>query len=158
MVLLLIGGRNRLSSRTRAFPGAPRMPACVTREIVREEASHGWSRCCRRVHLLGMDPLTGKDHNHRRQWVVERLQLLVASFVVDVCFPWTSTSGCSTGAAVRFAGTSGSDSGRLEPILERLGVVEDELVESVRQFPRCFRRLAGWVSHFTARAARSAAA
>ena len=33
-----------------------------------------------------MDPLTGKDHNHRRQWVVERLQLLVANFVVDVCF------------------------------------------------------------------------
>ena len=47
---------------------------------------HCWSRCCRRAYLLGTDPLTGKDHNHRRQWVIERLQLLVANFVVDVCF------------------------------------------------------------------------
>ena len=65
------------------------MPACARREIVREGEPgiyHGWSRCCRPAHLLGMDPLTGKDHNHRRQWVVERLQLLVANFVVDVCF------------------------------------------------------------------------
>ena len=59
------------------------------REILREGEPgiyHCWSRCCRRAYLLGKDPLTGKDHNHRRQWVVERLQLLVANFVVDVCF------------------------------------------------------------------------
>ena len=64
--------------------------ACLcAREIVREGEPgiyHCWSRCCRRAYLLGTDPLTGKDHNHRRQWVVERLQLLVANFVVDVCF------------------------------------------------------------------------
>ena len=85
------------------------MSACARREIVREGEPgiyHCWSRCCRRAYLLGMDPLTGQDHNHRRQWVVERLQLLVANFVVDVCVPWTSTSGCSAGAAVMFAGTN----------------------------------------------------
>ena len=42
----------------------------------------------------------------------------------------------------------------LPPILKRLGVVEEELIETVRQFPRYFRRLAGSVSHFTARAAQ----
>ena len=46
----------------------------------------------------------------------------------------------------------------LPPILERLGVVKEELIETVRQFPRCFRRLAGSVSHFTAGPRRSAAA
>jgi hypothetical protein len=35
---------------------------------------------------LGKDPLTGNDYNHRRQWVEERLQLLVASFAIDVAF------------------------------------------------------------------------
>jgi len=35
---------------------------------------------------LGKDPLTGKNHSHRRQWVIQRLELLVANFTVDVCF------------------------------------------------------------------------
>ena len=34
------------------------------------------------------------------------------------------------------------------------GFVGDELLETVRQFPLCFRRWAGSVSHFTARAAQ----
>ena len=42
----------------------------------------------------------------------------------------------------------------LPPILERLGVVGDELVETIREFPRCFRRLAGSVNHLTERAAQ----
>jgi REP element-mobilizing transposase RayT len=65
------------------------MPACARREIVREGEPgifHCWSRCCRRAYLLGHDPLTGNNHDHRRQWIIERLQLLVANFVVDVCF------------------------------------------------------------------------
>ena len=65
------------------------MPACARREIVREGEPgifHCWSRCCRRAYLLGNDPLTGKNHDHRRQWVIDRLQLLVANFAIDVCF------------------------------------------------------------------------
>ena len=69
--------------------GAPAMPACARKEIVRQgEAGiyHAWSRCVRRAFLLGTDPLTGKDYNHRRDWVVERMKLLVASFAIDVGF------------------------------------------------------------------------
>ena len=64
------------------------MPACV-REIIREGIPgifHCWSRCCRRAYLLGKDPLTGKNHNHRRQWVIQRLELLAANFAIDTCF------------------------------------------------------------------------
>ena len=46
------------------------MPACARKEIVREGIPgifHCWSRCCRRAYLLGKDPLTGKNHSHRRQ-------------------------------------------------------------------------------------------
>ena len=132
-----------------------------------------------------MNPLTGKDHNHRRQWVVERLQLLVANFVVDVCFLAVLTlQAAQLGDVPSEGGLRASDKGLLPisldeylrlldwcsrevrgdkrgaipadlpPILERLGVVEDELIETVRHFPRCFRRLVGSVNHFTARAAQ----
>jgi len=40
----------------------------------------------RRAYLLGKDPLTGIDHSHRREWVIDRLKLLVANFAIDVAF------------------------------------------------------------------------
>jgi hypothetical protein len=65
------------------------MPACARKEIVRQGEPgiyHVWSRCVRRAFLLGTDPLTGKDYNHRREWVIQRLKLLVASFAIDIGF------------------------------------------------------------------------
>ncbi len=65
------------------------MPACARKEIVRQGAPgifHCWNRCVRRAFLLGKDPLTGKDHNERRQWIIDRLELLASCFVIDVGF------------------------------------------------------------------------
>jgi len=65
------------------------MPACARKEIVRQGEPgifHVSSRVVRRAFLLGSDPLTGNDYNHRRQWIIQRLELLVANFVIDVCF------------------------------------------------------------------------
>ena len=65
------------------------MPACARKEIVRQGQPgifHVSSRVVRRAFLLGRDPLTSHDYNHRRQWVLQRLQLLVANFAIDVCF------------------------------------------------------------------------
>ena len=65
------------------------MPACARREIVRQGEPgiyHAWSRCVRRAYLLGTDPLTGKDYNHRRDWVIERLKRPSSSADVGRCW------------------------------------------------------------------------
>ena len=43
----------------------------------------------------------------------------------------------------------------LAPLVERLGIVAEELVETIDQFPQRFRRLAGTVEHFRKRAAEA---
>jgi len=76
-------------SHGQILTGVLTMAACARREIVRQGVPgifHIWQRCVRRCFLLGTDPLTGKNYNHRRDWIIERLQLLTANFVIDVAF------------------------------------------------------------------------
>ena len=65
------------------------MPGCARSEIVRDGEPgvfHCFSRCVRRAFLLGIDPVSKRDLNHRRQWLIERLELLAANFAIDVGF------------------------------------------------------------------------
>jgi hypothetical protein len=39
----------------------------------------------RRAFLCGVDHYSGKDYEHRRQWVVDRIRLLSSLFGIDVC-------------------------------------------------------------------------
>jgi hypothetical protein len=49
-------------------------------------------------------------------------------------------------------GKRGAIPGHLAPILERIGLASDEFLEAVDKFPGWFRRFAGDVEQFTARA------
>jgi hypothetical protein len=46
---------------------------------------HVIARCVRRAWLWGFDKYAGRDFSHRKQWVLERLELLTAMFAIDVC-------------------------------------------------------------------------
>lgn len=45
---------------------------------------HCVSRCTRRAFLFGVDQFTGQNYNHRRDWVVDRINLLGQVFAIDV--------------------------------------------------------------------------
>ena len=65
------------------------MPACPRSEIVLEGEVgyyHVWARCVRRSFLCGEDELTGKNFEHRRQWIRDYLPRLCELFAVDASF------------------------------------------------------------------------
>lgn len=46
---------------------------------------HCISRCVRRAFLCGEDQVTGKNFDHRKQWLVDRIKHLSHIFSIDIC-------------------------------------------------------------------------
>ena len=46
---------------------------------------HCVSRCVRRAFLCGQDNYSGKDYEHRRQWLEEKLHYTAKAFAIKLC-------------------------------------------------------------------------
>jgi len=42
-------------------------------------------RCVLRAFLCGQDPYSGKNYEHRRQWIVDKIKSLSDVFAIDIC-------------------------------------------------------------------------
>ena len=65
------------------------MPATARREIVRDGevgVYHCWGRCVRRAFLCGDDPPSGRNFDHRRDWLRDVQRQFAALFGVEICF------------------------------------------------------------------------
>ena len=46
---------------------------------------HCINRCVRRAFLCGDDEVTGRNYDHRKTWVVEKLKTLAEVFAIEIC-------------------------------------------------------------------------
>ena len=65
------------------------MAGCARSEIVRRGVVgvyHRGARCVRRAFLCGTDPLTGRNFEHRREWLHQLQGLLAGLFGIEIAF------------------------------------------------------------------------
>jgi hypothetical protein len=158
------------------------MPTYSRGQIVLEDqvgVYHCIARCVRRAFLCGVDPYTGQDFSHRKNWILDRMRGLAGLFAIEVCGysvmsnhlhlvlrnrpdiaeQWSSDEIALrmllgwTGRELR-ADKRGAIPDHLAPIVERLGLNRSNWVETVRGFGRLFKQAVGRSSSLVDAAAR----
>jgi hypothetical protein len=69
------------------------MPTYARGQIVVEDmvgVYHCIARCVRRAFLCGIDPYTGQDYSHRKEWILDRLRDLAGLFAIEISTRSTS--------------------------------------------------------------------
>ncbi len=64
------------------------MPTYARGQIVVEDqvgVYHCIARFVRRAFLCGVDPYTGQDFSHRKDWILDRMRQLAGLFAIEVC-------------------------------------------------------------------------
>ena len=64
------------------MPAYPRSQIVPTDEV---GIYHCIVRCVRRAFLCGVDPFSGRDYEHRKDWIRQRLEQLAAIFAIEIC-------------------------------------------------------------------------
>jgi hypothetical protein len=135
------------------------MPTYARSQIVVEDqvgVYHCIARCVRRAFLCGIDPYSGRDYSHRKEWILDRLRELAGLFAIEVC-GYSVMSNLTlldwTGRELR-AEKRGAIPDHLAPIVDRLGLNRSNWVETVRGFGRLFKQAAGRSSSLVDAAAR----
>ncbi len=59
-------------------------PRCQQISLSDTSSYHCVSRCVRRAFLCGDDPSSGKNFEHRKKWIAQRLAELANIFAIDV--------------------------------------------------------------------------
>ena len=62
----------------------PRLPRKLVFERTEKGVYHCINRCVRRAFLCGSDPVSGKNYEHRKQSLQDRLEFLASRFAFDV--------------------------------------------------------------------------
>ncbi len=113
------------------MPGYPRSQIVVVNVV---GVYHCITRCVRRAFLCGYDQYSGKDYDHRKEFIRRRLQELASVFGIDIC------GYAVMGNHLHVVLTVRPD---LAQDLNRLGLNGECWLETVSHFGRWFKRAAG---------------
>mgnify|MGYP006908244094 CR=1 FL=1 len=101
---------------------------------------HVINRVVRRCYLLGDDPVSGNNYDHRKGWIEDRLELLAGAFSIDLLaylelLDWT--------ARQLVPGKRGATPADTPEVLERLAISPSSWCELAKNFGRLFSNVAG---------------